>query len=58
MCVCSVNFNRLQNHNMETRMDSYWMFINFTVDLCHIIDTNTFIQEVHTKEWELQNNDS
>lgn len=31
-------------------MDSYWMFINFTVDLCQIIDTNTFIQEVHQKK--------
>lgn len=30
-------------------MDSYWMFINFTVDLCHIIDKNTFIQDVHEK---------
>lgn len=42
MCL---NFNRLENENMGTRMDTYWMFINFIVDLRHIIDKNTFIQE-------------
>lgn len=31
---------------METHADAYWVFINFTVDLSHIIDKNTFIQEV------------
>lgn len=40
---------------METRLDTYWMFINFTVDFRHIIDKNTSIQEVHKKEWELLN---
>lgn len=32
---------------METRLDTYWMFINFTVDLRHIIDKNT---SIHKKE--------
>lgn len=39
-------FNRLENPNMETHTDTYWVFINFTVDLSHIIDKNAFIQEV------------
>lgn len=52
MCL---NFNRLENENMETHLDTYWMFINFTVDFRHIIDKNTFIQEVESeRETELQ----